>query len=96
MKTVFILLIATLALASATQWQIVSEEFDNLSLQPADLEGWKFENNYNGNELSYCGDVGMVGGYQIAGKGARLSKKYTELPSHYKIKIKATVFFLDR
>jgi len=37
----------------------------------------------------------MIGGYNGAGAGATLSKSYTALPGHMKIRIVVDIFFLD-
>lgn len=59
------------------------------------MDNWSLTDFYNNNYITTCNGVSVVGGYMSAGNKATLSRKFTDLPSHYKIRIVANVFFLD-
>lgn len=49
----------------------------------------------NNNYITACRGDSVIGGYMAAGNKATLSRKFTSLPKHYKIRIVANVFYID-
>jgi len=68
-----------------TEWVHVSDEFTSEELDENMLGGWLLEGN-NGI-ISDCAGTKLIGGYGNFGAGAKMSKTFTELGSHSKIKI---------
>lgn len=45
--------------------------------------------------ITSCGGKDIVGGFETTVGGSALVKTYTNMPGHYKVKIKVDVYLLD-
>lgn len=60
----------------------------------AGLDGWKMTGVLSGLVLTVCDETPVLGGYDVAGKGAAASKTFTRLPDHERLLVTFKFYFV--
>ena len=74
---------------------MLTQEFIKKEITLDDLSSWVIENQNEQNFITKCRDTSLVGGYNAFGSKAKMSKSYTDLPPHYKVRVAISVYTID-
>jgi len=80
-------------LFDSSDWVHISDEFEADELDESMVTSWTLEGN-NG-VISSCGSTKLIGGYGNFGGGAKMTKTFTEIEKHTKLRIQLQVWKID-
>lgn len=78
-----------------SQWIFYSSDFTDAVLNAGSLANWQIRNAYSLNKLSDCGGTSLVGGRGAFGRSSSMSRHYTHLPYHHRLRVQFLFYAID-
>jgi hypothetical protein len=76
-------------------WESFYEDFTSNDF--TDAKDWVIESTFKGTTdvITDCGGTKLVGGYGVFGDKAKVSREFTDLPTHKRVRVRVEVWKID-